>query len=302
MMKRREFITVLGGAAAWPTAVRAQPRMMVIGFLSSRSPGESDHLVAAFRRRLKETGFVEGENVVIAFRWAEGRYDRLPALAADLVNLRVAVIAAPGGTVTALATKAATATIPVVFTMGGDPVKLGLVASLNRPGGNITGVSQLTSFLVKKRLELLRELIPATRAMAFLANPNSPNAEPETQEIQQAADTLGLQVRVLSASNERELETAFMASAKRHDGALVVTADGFFDSRHDQIVRLAAHEPGIQQKQWIVGRRGTIIRRKAKTRLGRWPSRGETTRQRPHTRPVRLVPICKSKSAHLLAN
>jgi ABC-type uncharacterized transport system substrate-binding protein len=240
-MRRREFITLLGGAAAlWPLATRAQSGMMAIGFLSSRSPGESDHLVAAFRRGLKETGFVEGENVLIAFRWAEGRYDRLPALAADLVNMRVAVIAAPGGTVTALAAKAATASIPVVFTMGGDPVKLGLVASLNRPGGNITGVSQLTSLLVKKRLELLREFVPTTRTMAFLANPNSPNAEPETQEVQEAADTLGLQVHVLRASNERDLETAFMASAKRHDGALLVTADGFFDSRRDQIVALAA--------------------------------------------------------------
>ena len=209
-------------------------------FSAAGRRGSLDHLVAAFRRGLEETGFVEGENVVIAFRWAEGRYDRLPALAANLVSLRVAVIAAPGGTVTALAAKAATATIPVVFTMGGDPVKLGLVASLNRPGGNITGVSQLTYLLVKKRLELLHELIPTARVMAFLANPNSPNTEPETQEIQEAADTLGLQVRVLSASNERDLETAFVASAKQRDSALLVTADGFFDSRRDQIVALAA--------------------------------------------------------------
>jgi ABC transporter substrate binding protein len=179
-MKRREFIGLLGGAAAWPLAARAQqPAMPVVGFLSSRSPGESHSLVAALRQGLRETGFVEGQNLVIAFRWAEGRYDQLPTLAAELVDLRVAVLVVAGGTPPARAAKAATSTIPVVFSAVGDPVGSRLVASLNRPGGNLTRMSVFSPALIVKRLELLKDLMPGAASIAYLAKPSNPNAEPE---------------------------------------------------------------------------------------------------------------------------
>src|SRR5262249_17718112 len=193
MMKRREFITLLGGAAAtWPLSARSQQSAMpVVGFISSRSPDESASAVVAFRQGLAEAGYVEGQNVEIAFRWAEGHYDRLPMMAADLVRRQVTAILATGGNPPVLAVKAATATIPIVFIIGSDPVEVGFVASLNRPGGNITGVSLFTPLLVAKRLELLRELVPAATIIAFLVNPDNSNARPDTAVMQAAAARLG---------------------------------------------------------------------------------------------------------------
>jgi putative tryptophan/tyrosine transport system substrate-binding protein len=240
-LKRREFITLLGGAAgALPFAANAQQPTRVIGFLSSRSPGESADLVAAFGRGLSEAGFVEGQNLVIAFRWAEGRYDRLPALAADLVGLRVSVIVAAGGGVSPLAAKAATTTIPIVFTTGDDPVRLGLVASLNRPGGNITGVSLLSVELILKRLELLHELMPNAAVIAMLVNPNFPGAAVEAADMQTAARTLGLQVVVLNASTDRDLDTVFASLTQLRAGGVVIEGEPFFNSRREQIIALAA--------------------------------------------------------------
>ena len=241
-MKRRAFITLLGGAAAvWPLAARAQQAAMpVTGFLSSRSPGESASVVGGFRQGLKEAGYAEGRNVHIAFRWAEGRYDRLPALAAELVDIQVTVILAAGGTQTGLAAKAATSTIPIV-NIGSDPVADGLVASLNRPGGNVTGVSLLSGALTPKRLELLRELLlPTATIIGVLVNPNIPNAEIESREIQAAARTIGQQIRVVSASTERDIDAAFASITQQGIGALVIGADAFFDSRRDLVVALAA--------------------------------------------------------------
>jgi putative tryptophan/tyrosine transport system substrate-binding protein len=241
-MKRREFVSLLGGAAvAWPLAARAQqPAMSMIGFVSSRAPGESAGVVAAFRRGLSEAGFVEGQNLAIAFRWAEGHYDRLPALAAELVNLRVAVLFAAGGPPSALAAKEATSTIPVVFSAVSDPISLGLVPSLNRPGGNVTGMSFLNSELVAKCAQLLKESVPAAAVIAFLVNPSGPSAEIFAKEAPAAARALGIQIPVLNASTEHDLDEAFASLGKLDAGGLVVPAEPFFDSQRERIVSLAA--------------------------------------------------------------
>jgi len=241
-MKRRAFIGLVGGAAlTLPLAARAQqPALPVIGFLSSRSPGESTGVVAAFRQGLREAGFVEGQNVLIAFRWAEGRYDRLPALAAELVGLRVAVLFAAGGPPSALAAKAATATIPIVFSAVNDPVQIGLVANLNRPGGNVTGMSMFTSGLGAKSIELLKELVPAAAVIAYLVNPSNPSAEIYAKEAVAAASALGIQVHVLNASTEQDLDEVFAFLVKRGAGGLVVMGEPFFDSQRDRIVALSA--------------------------------------------------------------
>jgi putative ABC transport system substrate-binding protein len=239
---RRQFIILLGGAAAaWPLAVRAQQtEMPVVGFLSSRSPDESKHLVAAFRAGLQTGGgYVEGQNVTIEYRWAEGQYGRLPELAIDLVRRGVVVLVATGGEPSALAAKAATSTIPIVFSIGGDPVKFGLVASLGRPGGNTTGVSLLTTAPEGKRLGLLKELAPGAGVFGVLINPNSPAAEAQVRALQEAASAIGRQIQIANAGNDPELAAAFATLVQQRATALLVTADPFFDTRRDRIVALA---------------------------------------------------------------
>jgi putative ABC transport system substrate-binding protein len=239
-MKRRQFITVLGGAAVWPLAARAQQSAMpVIGFLGSASAGPYARMMAAFRQGLNETGYVEGRNVAIEYRWAEGQNDRLPALAADLVRRQVTVIATTG-TPETLAAKAATATIPIVFQVGIEPVQVGLVASLSRPGGNLTGVTNLNVEVGPKRLELLKELVPTATLMALLVNPTSPIlTESTTKDALAAARTLGVQLHVLHASTERDIDDAFAALVQLRAGALVIGSDVFFNSRREQLAALA---------------------------------------------------------------
>ena len=240
-MKRREFMTLLGGAAAaWPLAARGQQSAVpVIGFLGVRSPDDTVTL-AAFRRGLSEGGFVEGQNVTIEYRWAIGQYDRLPAQAAELVQKPVAVLVSAGGEPAALAAKAATSTIPIVFTIGDDPVKLGLVASYNRPGGNLTGINIFTTTLEAKRLGLLHELVPQAATIGVLLNANFPAAERQLRDVQEAARAIGLQIHALRANIDREIEVAFATVASQRIAALAVAASPFFTTRRDKVVALAA--------------------------------------------------------------
>jgi putative ABC transport system substrate-binding protein len=238
-MKRRTFIAALGGAAAWPVVARAQqPAMPVIGFLNGSSPAGYAPMVTAFREGLKQTGYVEDQNVAIEFRWAEGRYDQLPAMVADLIHRQVAVLAATS-TPAALTTKAATTSIPIVFTTGGDPVQLGLVASLNRPGGNVTGASELTREATPKRLELAHRLVPSATAVGLLINPKNPNAETTTRDLEAATTRLGLQFKVLHASTEAEMVQAFTTFGQTHAGVLVIGADTLFAGHAQQLGALS---------------------------------------------------------------
>jgi putative ABC transport system substrate-binding protein len=239
-MKRREFVLLLAGAMTAPYALRAQQKAMpVIGFLSGGSPAPYAPLVAAFHQGLSETGYVEGKNVTIEYRWAEGHYDRLPALADELVGRKVDVIAALGGTPSALAAKNATSTIPIVFSSG-DPVERGLVASLARPGGNLTGFSILAAELTPKRLELLSELVPQAGVIALLVNPNNPETGGVIRDVQEAARAKGVQLDILKAGSEGEIDAAFASLARLHAGALLVGSDPFFGSRREQLVALAS--------------------------------------------------------------
>jgi putative ABC transport system substrate-binding protein len=241
-MIRREFITLMGGAAAWPlTAHAQQPAMPVIGFLDSRSPGMATDNLAAFRQGLAQTGFVEGRNVAIEYRFAELQNDRLPVLAADLVRRQVAVIAGVTTTQGALVAKAATTTIPIVFAIGGDPVKNSLVASLNRPGGNVTGVSYLTNELGPKRLGLLRDLLPNAGLIAALVNPTNPNAESDAKNLLAAAQSMGMTLDVLHASSERDIDAFFATLVQRRASAFLTVSDPLFTNRRQQLAVLAAH-------------------------------------------------------------
>jgi putative ABC transport system substrate-binding protein len=240
--KRREFITVLGGAAAWPLAARAQqPAMPVVGYLEAGSPETLAHRLGAFRIGLSEAGYVEGHSVAIEYRWAQNQYDRLPELAADLVRRRVAVIAAPGSAQGALAAQASTATIPIVFGSGVDPVKVGLVASLNRPGGNVTGISSMTGELGPKELGLLHELLPGARRFAVLANPNNAMTEAVIEDLRTAASAISAQIDVFKAGTNRAIDAVFASLAQKPVDALLISPDPLFSNRRVQLVTLATH-------------------------------------------------------------
>jgi putative tryptophan/tyrosine transport system substrate-binding protein len=237
--RRRQFITLLGSAATWPLAARAQQTAMpVVGFLNSSSPDGYAHFVAAFHQGLKETGYVEGRNVAIEYRWAEGQYDRLPALAADLVRRRVDVIAATSTPANRVA-KAATTTIPIVFTTSSDPVELGLVASLSRPGGNVTGAATLNVEVGSKRLELLHEIVPPAAMIVELVNPNNPNLETQLRNLQAAGHTVGRRILALSARTQSEIDAAFARLVEQQAGGLLINTDAFFFTQRDQLIALA---------------------------------------------------------------
>jgi putative ABC transport system substrate-binding protein len=262
-MRRRDFIKVIAGiAASWPLAVRAQqPAMPVIGYLDVGSPDGSAPFVAAFRKGLTHTGQVEGKNVVIKYRWADGHNDRLPELAMDLVRQKVTVIVTPGSTAAALAAKATTTTIPIIFAIGADPIAAGLVPSLNRPGGNVTGVATLNAEVGPKRLELLHQIVPAAGIVALLINPTNPAiSEPLSRDAQVAARTLGIRLHVLRASNDEEIEAAFVALHGLQVGGLVIGSDQFFNGRSAQLAALALRHslPVIYQYREFTGAGGLI--------------------------------------------
>jgi putative ABC transport system substrate-binding protein len=307
-MRRRAFFAVLGGAAvAQPLVARAQQKALpVIGYLNSGSPGP---LPAAFRQGLSETGYVEGQNVAIEYRYAEGRYDRLPALAADLVGRKVDLIVTDGGNAPVLAAKGETSTIPVVFQTGGDPVADGLVASLARPGGNLTGVSVLFVELVPKRLELLSELVPWAGVIGVLVNPNYSNAERIIREAQEAARAKGLQLPILKAGTEGEIDAAFASLAQLHAGALLVGGDPFFGSRREQLVASASRHalPAIYQSRAFAASGGLIsygpsfpaVYRQVGTYAGRI-LKGEKPADLPVVQPTKFELVINLKTAKAL--
>jgi putative ABC transport system substrate-binding protein len=253
-MNPRAFLVFLGVAMAWPLAAGAQQPLPVVGFLDPASAGHRERLVGSFRKGLEQSGYVDGQNILIEYRWADGENSRLPALAADLVNRRVAVIAASGGIPSAHAAKAATTTIPIVFLTATDPVEFGLVASLNRPGGNLTGVTTLGVEVGQKRLELVHELVPKATAVALLVNPSSPLSDTIARELQPIARTLGLQLHILKASTSEELDTAFQRAALLRAGALVIGIDAFFISRSKHVAELSRRHaiPTIFQNREFV--------------------------------------------------
>jgi putative tryptophan/tyrosine transport system substrate-binding protein len=313
-MRRREFLRVFCGAsAAWPLAARAQQRqpMPVIGILGSQSPAALASEIAAFRRGLSETGYVEGQNVAIEYRWAEGQQnDRLPVLAVDPVGRQVAAIVAPGGTPPALAAKAATAEIPIVFGVGTDPIAFGLVASLNRPGGNLTGVTALFDELAPKRLELLHELIPAATTIALLVNPTNPNAATQSTDLQQPARKLGLQLHILYARAERDFDTVFEAVSQLRVGALLIGGDAFFDgSARDSLVALAARHaiPAIYFNRKFVAAGGLMSYGGSLTEMFRLIGiytgrilKGERPTELPVQQATKIEPVINLKTANAL--
>ena len=251
-MRRREFIALVGGVAAWPHAGRSQQSAMpVIGYLGAQSPAVFASRVRAFRQGLADVGFVEGRNVAIEFRWAEGQHNRLAALAAELVNLQVTVIVAPGGAPAALAARSATTTIPIVFEMGADPVAMGLVDSLSRPGGNLTGVSSLSVEVTPKRLEFLHQALPTAGIFAVLVNPTSPTAESQLRNLQSAAGTLGLKLHVLHASAARDLDTVFATLSQLRASGLVIASDTFLGTHGEELAALAVRHavPAVHQSR-----------------------------------------------------
>jgi putative tryptophan/tyrosine transport system substrate-binding protein len=307
MIPRREFITLLGGVAAWPLAARAQQSAMpVIGFLHSTSPGPHAPMVAAFRQGLSETGYFEGRDLAIEYRWAEGQYDRLPGLAADLIRRQVSVLAA---TTSPAALAVPVTKIPIVFTIGNDPVKLGLVSSLNRPGGNITGSTFFNNTLGPKRLQILRELAPNADVIAMLVNPSNPNAESDTVQMQLAARSLGVQVMVVPVSNERDFEAAFARLPEQQVAALIVNSDPFFYSQRGLLTALAARHalPAIYEVREFTATGGLMsygtslpdAYRQAGVYVGRI-LRGESAGDLPVLQPVKFEFVINIKTAKAL--
>ena len=310
-MRRREFITLLGGvAAAWPLAARAQQSAMpVVGFLSSRSAEDSIRVVAAFRQGLAETGYVEGRNVVIEFSWAQGQFDRLPALATELVRRPVAVLAAVGGQQSARAAIAATSTIPIIFGIGEDPVDEGLVTSLSRPEANITGATFSTSLLGAKRLGLLRDLVPSADLIALLVNPNTTQGQKQTRDVREAARALGQRLVVLNGGSDESIEASFADLIQQHVGALLVGSDPFFDVRRNRLVALAAQHrvPAIYQfREYVLagglmsyGASITDMYRQVSLYVGR-VLKGEKTTDLPVMQPTKFELVINLKTANTL--
>jgi putative tryptophan/tyrosine transport system substrate-binding protein len=309
-MKRREFIALLSGAAIWPLVTRAQRNAMsIIGYLSIETYRPEALRLAGFRRGLNESGYVEGQNVRIEYRWAEGQFDRLPALAIDLVRREVAVIATPGSNAAATAAKAATTTIPIVFSVGGDPVEDGLVASLNRPGGNATGVCSLSSLFVAKMLTVLRDAVPRVDIVGLLVNPNGPVAGSYTKEVQSAADAVGQKLLIVRASAESDFEMAFTTLIQGGAGALLLPSDGLFNDRRDRIVALAASHkiPAIYPFREYVSAGGLMsygpslpdIDRQVGVYVGRILN-GERPADLPVVQPTKFELVINLKSAKAL--